>query len=70
MISNELIEQLHQLNRADKLRVIQLLVGDLAAEESAYFTPGATYEVWSPYDAPAAAQTLLQMLEDDGGHDG
>ena len=62
MISDDLFDQLHKLNRADKLRVIQMLVGDLAAEEEAYFRADATYDVWSPYDAPGAAQALLKMV--------
>ncbi len=70
MISNELLEKLHQLNRADKLQVIQILAGELAAEEAAFFTSGATYEVWSPYDAPEAAETLLKMLEEDQSQNG
>jgi hypothetical protein len=70
MISNKLLEELQKLNRADKLRVIQILAGDLAIEEDAYFTPDATYEVWSPYDAPAAAETLLKMLEEDQAQNG
>lgn len=65
MLSSDLVKQLHNLNRADKLRVIQLLVGDLASEEEVYLTTGATYEVWSPYDAPDAAATLLTLLDDD-----
>ena len=64
MISDELLEELHKLNRADKLRVIQLLAGDLVTEE-AHFASGATYEVWSPYDAPEAAETLLKMISED-----
>lgn len=70
MISNDLFDQLHKLSRADKLRVIQMLVGDLAIEEEAYFRADATYDVWSPYDAPGAAQALLEMLDEDRGHDG
>lgn len=70
MISNELLEELQKLNRGDKLRVIQLLAGDLVSEEDTYFTPDATYEVWSPYDAPAAAETLLKMLEEDQAQNG
>lgn len=70
MISNELLETLQKLNRADKLRIIQLLAGDLVAEEAAHFTPGATYEVWSPYDAADAAETLLNMLEEDRAGNG
>jgi hypothetical protein len=70
MVSTKLLNTLHRLSRADKLRVIQLLVSDLAAEEEAFFTPGATYEVWSPYDAPEAAQTLVQILDDEQPLDG
>lgn len=65
MISDDLIPTLHKLNRGDKLRIIQILANDLAAEEAIYFRPGANYEVWSPYDAPEAAETLLKMLEED-----
>lgn len=70
MISHDLLDALQQLNRADKLTVIQMLVGDLAREESAYFQNGATFDVWSPFDAPEAANTLLQLLEDDTQTDG
>ena len=70
MISNELLEELQKLNRTDKLRVIQILAGDLASEEESYFRSDATYEVWSPFDAPAAAETLLKMLEEDQTQNG
>lgn len=62
VISNELLEELQKLNRTDKLRVIQLLADDLASEEDTYFTPGATYEILTPYGNEAAAETLLKML--------
>ncbi len=65
MLSQALLAELHKLNRADKLRAVQLLVNDLAVEEAALLAPGMRYEVWSPYDAPGAAQTLLKMLEAD-----
>lgn len=65
MISNELLETLQKLNRVDKLRVIQLLAEDLAADEAAFLTSGATYEVWSPYDASSAAESLLNLLDED-----
>jgi len=70
MISGELLHQLQQLDRADKLRVISLLVSDLAAEEEAYLVHGQHYAIWSPYDAPEAAATLLDMLQADAGDDG
>lgn len=61
----ELLIELKNLNRADKLRALQVLVMDLAAEEDAMLVSNKTYEVWSPYDAPQAAQTLLNMLDED-----
>ena len=65
MLSSELLTELQKLNRADKLRAVQFLVHELAVEEEALLTPGIQYEVWSPYDAPGAAQTLLTLLEAD-----
>ena len=70
MVSKELLEELHKLNRADKLHIIRVLVDDLAVEEAAYFRAGATYEIWSPFDAPEAADTLMRMLEEDREEDG
>ena len=62
MISEHLIEELRQLNRVEKLRVIQMLVNQIAEEE---ILTGTEYEVWSPYDAPGAAAILTEMLEED-----
>lgn len=70
MVSVELLKTLHKLSRVDKLRVMQVLLSDLALDSEAFFTPGTTYEVWSPYDAPEAAQTLWQMLNDEKAKDG
>ena len=65
MTTEELFGELRRLNRADKLRAMQVLVTELASEENALLIPGASYEVWSPYDATDAEQTLLDMLEAD-----
>jgi len=65
MSVEELLTELRKLDRADKVRAMQVLVMELAAEEQALLLPGATYEVWSPYDAAAAAMTLTQLLEAD-----
>lgn len=61
----DLFSELHKLNHTDKLRAMQFLANELAVEEEALLKPGTQYEVWSPYDAPGAAQTLLDMLEAD-----
>jgi len=63
MISEHLIEELRQLNRVEKLRVIQMLVNQITQEEE--ILTGTEYEVWSPYDAPGAAAILMEMLEED-----
>jgi hypothetical protein len=65
MTTEELFGELRRLSRADKLRAMQVLVMELASEEDALIVSGASYEVWSPYDATEAAQTLLDMLEAD-----
>lgn len=64
MISSNLLEELHKLSRGEKLRVIQLLAHDLSAEEE-LLVANASYEIWSPFDAPEAAATLLQMLDSE-----
>ncbi|MDF5727449.1 MAG: hypothetical protein PUP92_05275 [Rhizonema sp. PD38] len=62
----ELFPSLRNLSRAEKLRVIQFLVQELASEEEALLLqPGATYHVWSPYNSHDAAQKLAVLLEED-----
>lgn len=63
MLSDNLIQELHQLNRVEKLRVGQMLINQLAEEEAVLI--GTEYEIWSPYDAPGAASILMEMLEED-----
>jgi len=48
----------------DKLRVVQMLVEQLAQEEA--LLTSREYEIWSPYDAPGAAAVLMDMLEEEG----
>jgi len=68
-ISPDLYTLLANLDRSEKLHVIQYLVNDLAAEDATRLKPGATFDVWSPYDAASAAITLTRLLEDSGGDD-
>jgi len=63
MLSENLIHELRKLNRADKLRVMQVLVTELAVEEDTLLMPGATYELLTPYGNEAAAQVLAEFLE-------
>jgi hypothetical protein len=59
----DLLPELHRLSRADKLRAMSFLVNELAKDENVLLEHGALYEVWSPYGASQAAETLLKMLE-------
>lgn len=65
MLSEDLIKELHNLNRSEKLKAMQILVNDLSLEEEFDLVPGAQYEVWSPYDSAEAAAILTQLLKDD-----
>lgn len=62
----ELFPTLQNLSRADKLKIMQFLVSELAREEEALLLEnGATYQLWSPYNSHDAAQKLAQLLEED-----
>ena len=64
MSLTELFPTVKQLPRADKLRLMQLLVVELAEEEGVpLLTAGAQYPIWTPLNAFSAAETLMQMLE-------
>jgi hypothetical protein len=60
----ELFPAIKMLPRADKLRLMQFLVIDLAQEEGVpLLAADAEYPVWTPLNAFDAADTLLQMLK-------
>jgi hypothetical protein len=60
----ELLPAIRSLTRADKLRVIELLAGDLAREENPpLLEAGASYPIWTPLFAEEAAAVLLKELE-------
>ena len=65
MIDTHLFTELSQLDRADKLRVMQFLVIELAKEEGSLLKPNAQYPIWSPYNSYEAAGTLLNLLNKD-----
>ncbi len=65
MSVTELLPMLHELNRVDKLRVVQFLVLELATEEGAVLDPKMIHPIWTPYNAFEAAETLLKALADD-----
>ncbi len=71
MSIDELLPELHQLTRAEKLRVMQFLVLELAKEEDVPVKLNSQYTIWTPYDSFGAAQKLRAILkaEETGEHD-
>jgi hypothetical protein len=66
MSLSELLPKLKSLTRADKLRLIQIMVADLAQEEGVpLIEVGVTYPVWSPYHAFDAAEAMLSALDEE-----
>jgi hypothetical protein len=63
MVSSELILTLRGLSRADKFYVMQVLISELAQQETDLIKPDQSYPVWSPYDAVGAADTMLKVLQ-------
>ncbi|WP_427160544.1 hypothetical protein ACQFX9_02430 [Aliinostoc sp. HNIBRCY26] len=69
MVSSELISTLRGLSRADKFHVMQILISELAKQETDLIQPNQSYPVWSPYDAVEAADTMLRVLQDTENQD-
>ena len=62
----ELMPALQNLPRDDKLQVIRLLVSDLTRQEGIdLLQSGASYPIWTPFDAYDAARSLQQLLDQD-----
>jgi hypothetical protein len=67
MSLSELLPKVQALPRADKLRLIQMMVVDLAREEGVpLIEVGTPYPVWSPYHAFDAAAAMLKALDEEG----
>jgi hypothetical protein len=64
MVSAELLTPLRGLSRADKLYIMQVLISELAQQETDLIKPDQSYPVWSPYDAFEAANTMFKVLQD------
>ena len=62
MVSSELIATLREMNRSDKFQIVQILISELAQQETDLIKPDLAYPVWSPYDAVEAADTMLKVL--------
>ena len=60
-----LFPTLRKLSRADKLKVMQFLITELAKEEDIQLRSGGTYSVTSPYNSHEAVHKLGALLEKD-----
>lgn len=63
MVSSELISTLRERSRSDKFYMMQLLLSELAQQETDLIKPDRAYPVWSPYDGVEAADTMLKVLQ-------
>jgi len=62
MSLTELRPAVRALPRRDKFLLVQELIAELAQEEGG---TAVDYPVWFPYDAHAAAATLLQLRQQE-----
>jgi hypothetical protein len=60
----ELMSQVQELSKIDKLRLMQFLATELVKEEDAtnFFVADREYPVWSPYNCSEAANVLMNLL--------
>lgn len=65
MLTDELLAELHRLDRTEKLRVVQLLVNELAAEATSSVAAGVEYPIYTPYGNEGAAKVLLDLLNNE-----
>jgi hypothetical protein len=59
----QLMSQIQELPKIDKLRLMQFLATELVKEENAnFFVANQEYPVWSPYNCSEAANVLMDLL--------
>ena len=63
MSLTELMTQIQELPKIDKLRLMQFLVTELVREEDQnVFVENQEYPIWSPYNCSDAANVLMNLL--------
>jgi hypothetical protein len=65
MATADLFPTLRSMPRADKLKVMQSLIAELARDEEPTLESGAAYFLWSPLNSHEAAHKPSQLLESD-----
>jgi hypothetical protein len=60
----QIMSQIQELPKIDKLRLMQFLAAELVKEEDVnFFVANQEYPVWSPYNCSEAANVLMNLLE-------
>jgi hypothetical protein len=60
---SQLMSQIQELPKIDKLRLMQFLATELVNEEDVnFFVANQEYPVWSPYNCSEAANVLMDLL--------
>lgn len=67
MLPDDILYALHKLSKAEKVQAIRYLANELALEDEPPLQTGGQYEIWSPYGAHEAAETLMDLLESAKG---
>jgi len=63
MSLTELMTQIQELPKIDKLRLMQFLATELVREEDQnVFVENQEYPIWSPYNCSEAANVLMNLL--------
>ena len=62
----ELLPQIHNLPRADKVRILHFITSELSAEDQTDLLPEGEYPVWTPVGAEGAAADMLDFLSKSG----
>jgi hypothetical protein len=58
----ELMTQIQELPKIDKLRLMQFLATELVREEAEnFFVENQEYPIWSPYNCSDAANVLMNL---------
>lgn len=63
MVSPDLLNTLQNLDRADKLYILQVLISGLDQQEVDLIKSEHSYPVWSPHNAFEAGNTMLEVLQ-------
>jgi hypothetical protein len=69
MTLNEVFTELSKLSRIDKLKAMQFLANELAAEEEALLSPDHEFSIHTPLGNEPAAQVLWDVLQEDSAAD-